>query len=230
MWRRSWLPRGGARNRWANVPIAITAYSGGELDRAGTRNLADLSQTVPNLTVQPLRGTNSSIAAYIRGVGQQDPVAGFESGVGIYIDDVYLDRPQGALLDIYDVARIEVLRGPQGTLYGRNTIGGAIKYVTRGLADEPELDVKLSTGTYGQADLVATGSLPLTDELKIGGTFARLSHGGYGHNLFQPGVATTIRTLVAGAPRSNTRRAAISSCGFRATIPTTIPTRARAIA
>ena len=77
------------------------------------------------------RGTNSTLTAFIRGVGQQDPVAGFERGVGIYLDDIYLNRPQAAVLDIYDVERIEVLRGPQGTLYGRNTIGGAVKYVTR---------------------------------------------------------------------------------------------------
>ncbi len=81
--------------------------------------------------------TNSTLTAFIRGVGQQDPVAGFEQGVGIYLDDVYLNRPQGAVLDIYDVERIEVLRGPQGTLYGRNTVGGAVKYVTRRLSERP---------------------------------------------------------------------------------------------
>ncbi|PMY44284.1 TonB-dependent receptor, partial [Pseudomonas sp. GW456-L12] len=80
------------------------------------------------------RGTNSTLAAFIRGVGQQDPVPGFEAGIGIYLDDVYLNRPQAAVLDVYEVDRIEVLRGPQGTLYGRNTIGGAVKYVTKRLA------------------------------------------------------------------------------------------------
>ncbi|MFX6023595.1 TonB-dependent receptor plug domain-containing protein, partial [Acinetobacter baumannii] len=80
--------------------------------------------------------------------GQQDPLAGFESGVGIYLDDVYLARPQGAVADIYDVERIEVLRGPQGTLYGRNTIGGAVKYVTRKLGPETDVRLKATVGTY----------------------------------------------------------------------------------
>ena len=89
----------------------------------------------PTSRSRPRAATNSTLTAFIRGVGQQDPVAGFEAGVGLYLDDVYLNRPQAAVLDIYDVERIEVLRGPQGTLYGRNTIGGAIKYVTRRLPD-----------------------------------------------------------------------------------------------
>src|SRR3546814_6368065 len=73
-------------------------------------------------------------------------LAGFEQGVGVYIDDVYLNRPHGAVVDIYDVERIEVLRGPQGTLYGRNTIGGAIKYVTKRLGYEPSAEVSASVG------------------------------------------------------------------------------------
>ena len=111
--------------------------------------------TTPNVTLETSRATNSTLTAFIRGVGQQDPVAGFEQGVGIYLDDVYLNRPQGAVLDVYDVERIEVLRGPQGTLYGRNTIGGAVKYVTRRLdADDPTLDVRATLGNYGEQDLV----------------------------------------------------------------------------
>ena len=114
-----------------DVPIAVTAYSGEQLDRQGAIDITDIADTTPNVTLETSRGTNSTLTAFIRGVGQQDPVAGFEQGVGIYLDDVYLNRPQAAVLDIYDVERIEVLRGPQGTLYGRNTIGGAVKYVTR---------------------------------------------------------------------------------------------------
>ena len=88
---------------------------------------------MPNLTIYAARGSTSTVTAYIRGIGQSDPLWGVEPGVGIYIDDVYVARPQGALLDVLDVDRIEVLRGPQGTLYGKNTIGGAIKYVSKPL-------------------------------------------------------------------------------------------------
>ena len=106
-----------------DVPIAVTAVTGDQLDAQGAQDLTAISQSTPNVTLETSRATNSTLTAFIRGVGQQDPIAGFEQGVGIYLDDVYLNRPQGAVLDVYDVDRIEVLRGPQGTLYGRNTIG-----------------------------------------------------------------------------------------------------------
>ena len=115
-------------------------------------------------------------------------MAGFEAGVGLYVDDIYLNRPQGAVLDIYDVERIEVLRGPQGTLYGRNTIGGAIKYVTAALPDETEIKVWGTYGSYNQADLIVTASTPVSDSLKVGVSGARLSRGGFGDNLVQEGV------------------------------------------
>ncbi len=175
-----------ARRREENlldVPVAITAYSGDALEQKGALDLTAISDTTPNITVETSRGTNSTLTAFIRGVGQQDPVAGFEAGVGLYLDDVYLNRPQAAVLDIYDVERIEVLRGPQGTLYGRNTIGGAIKYVTRRLSDAPEFRVRANLGTYEQADLIVSGSTPLSDTARIGASAARLSRGGFGKNL-----------------------------------------------
>jgi iron complex outermembrane recepter protein len=166
-----------------DVPIAVTAYSGEQLARQGALDITDVGDTTPNVTFEVSRGTNTTLTAFIRGVGQQDPVAGYEQGVGLYLDDVYLNRPQASVLDIYEVERIEVLRGPQGTLYGRNTIGGAIKYVTRRIADEPRLSARANIGTDRRADLILTASTPVGEAMKIGGSVARLTHGGFGKNL-----------------------------------------------
>ncbi|HET9692988.1 MAG TPA: TonB-dependent receptor [Steroidobacteraceae bacterium] len=174
-----------ARRREENlqdVPIAITAFTGEALELRGSTDIGELTQSVPSVTFEPSRATNSTLTAFIRGVGQQDPLAGFEQGVALYIDDVYVARPQGSLLDIYDVDRIEVLRGPQGTLYGRNAVGGAIKYVTRRLAEDPTLRMKAAYGSYNQVDLVGTGSLPLGDLFRVGATVASLTRDGYGEN------------------------------------------------
>jgi len=167
-----------------DVPIAVSAVSGETLEAAGVQDLTAVSQSMPNVTLENSRATNSTLTAFIRGVGQQDPVAGFEQGVGIYLDDVYLNRPQGAVLDVYDVERIEVLRGPQGTLYGRNTVGGAVKYVTRRLdASEPTFGARFSYGSYNQLDAVVSGSIPLSDTFRVGGAVALLTRDGFGTNL-----------------------------------------------
>ena len=168
-----------------DVPIAISAYSGEQLENEGAIDISDIGDTTPNVTIESSRATNSTLTAFIRGVGQQDPVGGFEPGVGLYLDDVYLARPQASLLNIYDVERIEVLRGPQGTLYGRNTIGGAIKYVTRRLGRDPSLSIRGTLGTYQQADLVVSASTPVADNslVRAGASVARLSRGGFGDNL-----------------------------------------------
>jgi iron complex outermembrane receptor protein len=166
-----------------NVPVAVTAYTAEQLDRKGALDITDLAKTAPDVTLKASRGTNTTLTAFIRGVGQQDPVAGFEQGVGLYLDDVYLNRPQASVLDIYDVQRIEVLRGPQGTLYGRNTIGGAIKYVTASIpTDGPHFSARTNLGTHGQVDAIASASTPLTSTLRIGVAGARLSNTGFGKN------------------------------------------------
>ena len=196
-----------ARRRDENlqdVPIAVSAFSGDALAEIGAVDLTDIEAITPNVTLEATRGSNTTLSAFIRGVGQQDPVAGFEAGVGIYIDDVYLNRPQGALLDIYDVERIEVLRGPQGTLYGRNTIGGAVKYVTRRLDnDDPTARVRVTGGTYGQIDAIGTFSYPLLKDsaigdLQIGGTVAHFSRGGFGDNLTIDGLENYNKDILAG--------------------------------
>ncbi|WP_404341879.1 TonB-dependent receptor [Pseudoalteromonas mariniglutinosa] len=166
------------------VPVAVTSIGAQELAENGISVMTEVQQFSPNTTLQASRGTNSTITAFIRGVGQQDPLWGYEPGVGIYIDDVYLARPQGAVLDLLDVQQIEVLRGPQGTLYGKNTIGGAIKYVTKEMSGDATLNVQGTVGSYNQKDLKITGQLPIVDEkLYVGFGFATLNRDGFGEFL-----------------------------------------------
>ncbi len=180
-----------------DVPISVSTQSAEQLDQRGATDITALQRTTPNLTLQVSRGTNSTITAFIRGVGQQDPLWGFEPGVGLYIDDVYVARPQGAILDIFDIQRIEVLRGPQGTLYGRNTIGGAIKYVTATLSADPSFNARTNIGDYNQHDVILAGSVPLSDSLRVGAAFADYQRDGFGTNHFT-GADTNNRDAMAG--------------------------------
>ena len=166
-----------------DVPISVSAIGEERLEQTGASDITALQQQTPNATVQVARGSNSTLISFIRGVGQQDPLWGFEPGVGLYVDDVYVARPQGAVLDIYDVQRIEVLRGPQGSLYGRNTVGGAVKYVTNTLSQDPELTLRGAYGSYNQIDLMASGSIPLADNFRVGGAVASYQRDGYGTNI-----------------------------------------------
>ena len=166
------------------VPVAVTSVSASDLQTRGITVLTEVQQFSPNTTLQTSRGTNSTLTAFIRGVGQQDPLWGYEPGVGIYIDDVYMARPQGAVLDLLNVQRVEVLRGPQGTLYGKNTIGGAIKYVTKEMSGDAEFNAQATVGSYSQADVMLTGQMPLIeDKLYIGGGYANLNRDGFGEFL-----------------------------------------------
>ena len=167
-----------------DAPVAVTAVSGDVLAASGAIDITSIQKFTPNATIEVARGSNSTLIAFIRGVGQQDPLWGFEPGVGVYVDDVFFARPQGAVLDVFDVDRIEVLRGPQGTLYGRNTIGGAIKYVTKDLdLEEPEANLRFNYGSYNQVDFIASGSVPLSDQFAIGGAIASYQRDGFGTNL-----------------------------------------------
>lgn len=165
------------------VPVAVTAFTADGLDKLNIRDLGDLDAQVPNLTVYAARGSSSTVTAYIRGVGQSDPLWGVDPGVGIYLDDVYIARPQGALLDVFDVERVEVLRGPQGTLYGKNTVGGAIKYISRGLSADTEGMAQLTVGNYGQLDVKgALGGSLGSDALRARVAVASLHRDGFGEN------------------------------------------------
>ena len=136
--------------RIVDVPVAITALGNAQLEKLGAADMSGVQGAVPNVNIVQGRGSASSANFYIRGIGQPDALQTFDPAVGVYVDGVYLSRIQGALLNLYDVERVEVLRGPQGTLYGKNTIGGAVNVVSR----KPDLDTLRGEGsfTYGRFD------------------------------------------------------------------------------
>ncbi len=150
------------------VPIAISAFSGAKLAQLQADNLDSLQGAVPNLNLVQGRGSNSSVNAFIRGVGQPDALQSFDPAVGLYLDDVYLSRIQGGLFKIYDIERIEVLRGPQGTLYGKNTPGGAIRLITRTPGQDFEAQAGLLVGNYDRVQAKAYLSGPLSDNFALG--------------------------------------------------------------
>ncbi len=144
------------------APVAVSVLSGDELDARSVSQLNDVQRYAPNLTFFPsgIMGESSG-QVYIRGVGQFDYFVTADPGVGIYVDGVYLGRSPGNVLDIVDVERIEVLRGPQGTLYGKNTIGGAINVITSRPTDDFAGYFDIKTGSYGRLNARANLSLPI---------------------------------------------------------------------
>src|SRR5690348_9476620 len=143
------------------VPASISAFNEKALDRIQATDPTGLQGAVPNLNIVQGRGSSNAMNIYIRGIGQPDALQTFDPAVGVYVDDVYLSRIRGNQLDLLDVDRIEVLRGPQGTLYGKNTIGGAIKYVTRKPGQQFRADGSIAVGSYGQLDLKGAVSGPV---------------------------------------------------------------------
>ena len=176
-----------ARKREENlqeVPVAISVMTAERLEDTAASDISEIQTSVPNLSIYAGRNQSTTLTAFMRGIGQADPLWGVDPGVGLYLDDVYVARPQGALLDVFDVSRIEVLRGPQGTLYGKNTIGGAIKYVSRELADELNGTVALTGGEHGtQEARLAVGGALVPGKLRARVAVASLQHDGYGKNL-----------------------------------------------
>jgi iron complex outermembrane receptor protein len=154
--------------RLQDTPVAVSAFSEKQLERLGAENIGAIQNSVPNLNLVQGRGSNSSANIFIRGVGQPDALATFDPAVGVYVDDVYISRIRGALFDVYDTARIEVLRGPQGTLYGKNTIGGALKVVTLKPSEEFSGRLFASFGTDNLMEFRARASGGLTDTLRAG--------------------------------------------------------------
>jgi len=146
-----------------DAPVAVSAFSGSSLRDAGYTNLQNLSESVPGLSLDGGAGTGGAAAPYIRGIGQRDTNETLESGVAIYVDGVYQGRPDGALMDFVDVASVQVLRGPQGTLFGKNATGGAMLVDTNKPGEEFEGNLLLRAGNYNRRDAQLTVNVPLID-------------------------------------------------------------------
>lgn len=164
-----------------DTPLSVIAVNANQLAAQGVESLQGLGEFVPNVTIAGTSAQGNAIANFsIRGIGGAP--SGFvtqESAVGIYVDDVLFARPNGALLDLLDVERVEVLRGPQGTLFGRNTAAGAIRYVSKKPGRELEGNVKVAMGSRDRMDISGVLNVPLTETLSSRFSFSKKSQEGY---------------------------------------------------
>jgi iron complex outermembrane receptor protein len=152
-----------------DTPISVSAFSAKQLETRGVLRTTDVGKYTPNVqfdSVATESGGGASTQVYIRGIGQSDHVITVEPGVGVYLDGVYIGKSVGSLLDTVDVEQIEVLRGPQGTLFGRNTIGGAISITSKRPTDEFEGGAEVTVGDYDRIDGKLFVSGPMTDTLR----------------------------------------------------------------
>ena len=181
-----------ARRRAENlqdVPVAVTAFQGADLERRDVGDISVLSDLAPNVTLKPtasLSGASNASAFFIRGVGQTDFAVTTDPGVGTYLDGVYIARSIGGVLDTLDVESIEVLRGPQGTLFGRNTIGGAINVRSRRPGDELAGDLVMTVGSRDRRQFAGAIDLPLSETLSTRVSFLSKDQDGYVTRLVAP--------------------------------------------
>ena len=155
-----------------DAPLAITAVTGSMLEARGETNIADIGEQAPNVTLRQAPATyGPAVVAYIRGVGQRDTSFALEPGVGLYIDDVYLPTMHGSLLDLIDLDRVEILRGPQGTLAGQNSIGGAIKLYSKKPDGNGGGYLQATYGSYNRVELRGAANFTIVPEQ----LFARIS-------------------------------------------------------
>src|SRR5262249_48783945 len=139
--------------RLQETPIAISAFTAENMESRGIANVTDLDAFVPNAVIQPLAaGWGATMAAFLRGVGLGDNILAFEPGVPIYVDDVYIGRPQGAIFDLLDLERVEVLRGPQGTLFGKNAVGGTVRLISKKPTGDGGGSVSITVGSFDRID------------------------------------------------------------------------------
>lgn len=165
-----------------DTPIAITAVPSEKLEKQNVDNISELAGFTPNLvfdTTSPVSGLSSGAVVFIRGVGQTDFQLTTDPGVGTYIDGVYTSRSAGGVLDVLDLERVEVLRGPQGTLFGRNTIGGALSLISKRPADEFGGKLAVTIGSRDRIDVQGSVDIPLSDTLRTRFSFSERNQDGF---------------------------------------------------
>src|SRR4051812_7374048 len=168
-----------------STPIAVTAIGAQELKARSVADISDLSKFTPSLHVTASSsGGNANAQFYIRGVGQSDYLPTAEPGVGVYVDNVYIARTTGNLFDLADIQQIEVLRGPQGTLFGKNTSGGAVSITTRRPTGATAGAAELTVGNFDRVDVKANGETELVKD-RLAGSISLVSRNakGYGTRL-----------------------------------------------
>ncbi len=148
-----------------DVPIAISAFTASELEKRNVGSPLEIIQYVPNLTGNNNTGLGSANVYYMRGLGNSESIATFDPPVGTYVDDIYIARQNSNNFGLFDVERIEVLRGPQGTLFGRNTTGGAINLILRKPGDVRRGFAEIGFGSYGEVSVRGNVDLPANDRL-----------------------------------------------------------------
>ena len=163
------------------TPLAISAVTGQQIEAMGETNVTDLARTVPNTVISPLgAGWGSTLAAFIRGVGLGDNILSFEPGVPIYVDGVYNGRPQGAIFDLLDLDRVEVVRGPQGTLFGKNAIGGAVSLISKKPTGSNTGYIEASYGSFNRVNVrAAWDGVIVPDKLFFHAAFSSKNADGY---------------------------------------------------
>ncbi len=166
------------------VPVAITALSEQDIDNQNIVSIQKLAVATPNLWMEKNTSSSSGARAAIRGVGEDESFFTSDTPVGIYIDDIYIPRQIGAMFDLYEVDRVEVLRGPQGTLYGRNTSAGAIKIITKQPSGDFHLNLEGAVGNYSLTGFRGSVSVPVSDlfAFQVAGLYR--NHEGYDTNLY----------------------------------------------
>jgi len=165
-----------------DTPIAVSVFSGESLEARGVQRIDEIAGLTPNMSFDNINtngGGGNSAAVFLRGVGQRDFLPSADPGVGIYVDGVYYARSIGSVLDIIDIDRVEVLRGPQGTLFGRNTTGGAISIHTQKPHEEFEGKVRVRVGIDDRIDVLGKVNVPMSDNLYMSATVAKFDQDGF---------------------------------------------------